>query len=63
LDHLAALFTRLCCIEALFTRLTWMALPCTQIAILFSYMGQSGVNVIRPRYSPRLVFERVAGKN
>lgn len=36
--------------------------PEKEVAILFAFKGQVGLNVIRPTYSPRYIFEMSRGK-
>lgn len=36
--------------------------PEAEFPVLFEFQGQRGVNVMRPQYPPRYIFERVRGK-
>ena len=36
--------------------------PEAEVAILFAYHGQVGLNVIRPAYPPRYIFDMYKGK-
>ena len=36
--------------------------PEQEVAVLFGFKGQVGLNVIRPIFPPRAVFEQVRGK-
>jgi hypothetical protein len=36
--------------------------PEAEFPVMFEFEGQRGVNVMRPQYPPRYIFERVRGK-
>lgn len=36
--------------------------PESDLPIIFDFMNQKGLNVVRPAYSPKYIFERVRGK-